>query len=379
MDFILSDEQQQLQASTRSALERLGGLNAARAIVNGSTAEEHALWDLGGSLGWWGLGVPESAGGSGGTIVEQVLVAQELGRVVSPISLVETATLACAVAGSDRTAFWSQLLASVASGEVRPACALAETNGGWEPGRSGTRLVVQGNLSILSGQKTYVSSADAASFFLVTAQTASGPAVAAVDAAAPGLTLAPQATLDLTRRMFRIDFDAVALAPERILGTGAPAEDLQEQIFRSAYVLTAAECVGVAERLLEMTVAYAQQRVQFGRPIGSFQAIKFKLADMAISLSGVRALTYVAAMHVRDYSPDGLKLARMAKGHAGGTIAAIASEALQIHGGIGMTWEHPLHLLLRRSRVLAATFGTAELHRRRIFDSFVPLTSPNSA
>jgi alkylation response protein AidB-like acyl-CoA dehydrogenase len=240
---------------------------------------------------------------------------------------------------------------------------VAEPHSPWTPEGVATTATPDGDHVLLRGTKTAVQDAGGARWLLVTARLDGEPVSYLVDRDAPGLTVRRQRVMDLTRALYEVHLDGVRVPAQRALsGGGAEVQRLLDQ----AAVLTCAESLGVAGRLLEMTVEYVKTRVQFGRPIGSFQAVKHKCATMAMLVHGSRAATYAAAMAADADLPDAGRAACAAKAFVADAVSKVGGEALQLHGGIGFTWEHDLHLYLRRGKVDEVLYGDAVVHRERL-------------
>jgi alkylation response protein AidB-like acyl-CoA dehydrogenase len=222
----------------------------------------------------------------------------------------------------------------------------------------------------LSGAKRLVSDAVDADLFLVSARTGDGPALFLVPASSPGITVAPHHTLDLTRTLAEVAFDAVSVDCEARLPVQDGAAAL-ERALQIAIVLQCGESLGVAEALMDMTVEYSKGREQFGRPIGSFQAIRHKCADMRVALDGIRTLTRYAALAVQDRFEDAAEAVHAAKSHVGEATAFMSGEALQIHGGVGFTWEYDVHLFLRRAKCNQVLWGDPAWHNERIAEQLL--------
>jgi alkylation response protein AidB-like acyl-CoA dehydrogenase len=221
----------------------------------------------------------------------------------------------------------------------------------------------------LSGVKTVVQGAGSARWLLVTALLDGAPAGFVLDTEATPVPTRRLQTLDITRRFDEVSLDGVVVDQSRLLG--GPDEAAAQRLLDEAAVLTCADAVGAGTRLLEMTVDYAKVRVQFGRAIGSFQAVKHKCANMRLWLQGSRVATYYAAMCLATDTADASIAAAVAKSFTSEAISRLAGEALQVHGGIGMTWEHDLHLFLRRVKTDEVLYGDPALHRARLCDHLV--------
>ena len=344
MDFELTEEQAALREVSRSMLAVSCPPQLVRALAAAGRDTDDKLWQQGTEMGWTGLAVPEEHDGAGQGLVELCLVAEELGRAAAPGAFCDSALIAAALARWGRP----ELARALAAGEVKAS---------WAQHGAVTGTVDGGEV-VLSGRATAVSAAATADWLAVTAATDAGRRLVLVDRAAARVE--PRRTLDETRRWYDVVLDGVR---------AAVIVDDEAEIARLAdacAVLVAADSLGVGERLLEMTVGYVKVREQFGRPLGSFQSVKHKVADMLTTLRGARAATYYAAMALDADAADAAAAASVAKAFAGEGVAALAGEALQAHGGIGFTWEHDLHLYLRRAKVNEMLYGTAAEHYERL-------------
>ncbi|MYQ35427.1 acyl-CoA dehydrogenase family protein [Streptomyces sp. SID4956] len=363
MDFELSEEQAMLRDVSRSALKSHASPEQVRAMAGDSRGDGGELWRLGGELGWTGLALPEEHGGSGQGLVELCLVAEELGRAAAPDPFLPTAVVGLAVVTSGSGELRETVLPQLAGGSAAAAWALAEPGGGWTAESVRATAVRDGQGFVIDGRKTAVQDADHATWLLVTALLDGEPVSFLVDRGTPGVTVRRQKTLDETRAFHEVRLEAVHVPETRLLGrTAAPTRRLCD----AAAVLTAGDSLGAAERLLEMTVEYAKVRKQFGRPIGSFQAIKHKCSDMLMLVRGARAAVHYAAMALDADAEDAGRAASVAKSFASEALSRVAGEALQTHGGIGFTWEHDLHLYLRRVKTNDMLHGSAAAHRERL-------------
>ena len=309
------------------------------------------LWRLlAGELGFAGLPVP-GPDGAGETFRAVAVAMEELGRAVAPIPFLGSAVLATAAALAVED---GQLLGPLATGTVTAALAVSYAT----PPAAGFPTGVSHAGGTLSGQISGVADAAAAEVLLVPAIIDREPALYAVDAAAA--TISPKLTLDLTRRLADVRLEA---APGRLLATGASAETALRRALLVGTALLASEQLGVAEQCLETTVAYVKTRYQFGRPVGSFQALKHRLADVWVSVAQARAAARYAAACVSTDDPDAAVAASLAKAYCSTAAVRAAEESVQLHGGIGFTWEHPAHLYLKRAKSTALALGTSAQHR----------------
>jgi alkylation response protein AidB-like acyl-CoA dehydrogenase len=366
MDFELSEEQRALRDVSRALLADHCTSAQVREMTGGADADAK-LWELGTGLGWTGLAVPDEHGGSGAGLVELALVAEELGRAAARGPFIATALAGLAVARHGSPELRALALPALADGSATAAWAVAESGGWLSPAASLTRAG-DGDAFVLSGRKTLAQDAGSAAWLLVSATADGEPAVVVVQREAPGVRIRRQQALDLTRNLYEVVLDAVWVpAGRRLLGGAAAVKEL----LSAAAVLTSADALGAGTRLLEMTVEHAKVRVQFGQPIGGFQAVKQKCAEMLMTTQGTRAAVYYAAMALDAATADACEAASTAKAFTSDGISRLAGEALQVHGGIGFTWEHDLHLFLRRIKADEQLYGDAAVHRERLCEFLV--------
>ncbi|MGE2734588.1 acyl-CoA dehydrogenase family protein [Mycolicibacterium vaccae] len=365
MDFELSDEQRGLVDSTRSVLVRRSSVTRARELIDAPEGFDVELWKDGADLGWPALGIPESDGGLDAQVIESALVCAELGYGLAATPFIPVAVAADALAGSDAEGK-PKLLQMISEGSLIAGWAFAEWGQPWGLSGIGTTALATDSGYRLSGSKVCVQDADAAQVLVVDALLDGAPARFVVPSDTPGVRIRRQQTLDLTRSYCDVAFDDVELEESALLLSGDSA---QQTIIRSMHlstVLVCAELVGIGQRLLAMTVDYVKERHQFGRPVGSFQAVKHKCADMRIWVQASTAATYHAALTLDAPDADADHAVSVAKAYVSEAVSRVAGEALQLHGGIGFTWEHDLHLYLRRARTDALLCGDAAFHRERL-------------
>jgi alkylation response protein AidB-like acyl-CoA dehydrogenase len=354
MNFDFTDDQQAIKRTAREFLESRYRLELVRELAGDERGFTDAQWRELAQLGWPGVIVPERDGGLGLGAVELVVIQEELGYALAPTPLlsdISAALLLVAAAGEEQRARW---LEPLAAGELRGTLAVWDEHAGWSPDHSEVEL----DGGRLTATKIAVPDAAAADFLVV---SGADGAHFVVEAGAPGLEIAPERALDTTRKLYRVRLD------------GTPAERLDSgdraAVGRAYGVIVAAiaaENVGVAQRAMEMAVAYAKDRKQFDRPIGAYQAISHRCAQMLLEVEGARSLTYGAAWAL-DHDPDGgPRAASMAKAYASDAGFRVTASALQVHGGIGFTWEHDLHFFLKRAKANAHAFGDARWHRERV-------------
>jgi alkylation response protein AidB-like acyl-CoA dehydrogenase len=353
MDFELTDEQRVLREVSRSMLATSCPPQLVRSLAESGQDVDDKLWHRGTELGWLGLAVPEEHDGAGQGLVELCLVAEELGRAVAPGPFAETALVALALTRSPSSGF-GEIVTGLVEGRLRASWA----------GQGEVAAAEQGDALVLTGRATAVQAAATADWLLVTAEPvdpSAGRRLVLIETAQA--TVTPRRTLDETRRWYDVALDGVFAGPAQlVMADEAQVRWLQD----AAAVLTAADALGAGGWLLDSTVEYVKMREQFDRPLGSFQSVKHKAADMLTTLKGATAATYYAAMALDARAPDATLATSVAKAFTTEGISTVASEALQAHGGIGFTWEHDLHLYLRRAKVDELVRGTPAEHFERI-------------
>jgi alkylation response protein AidB-like acyl-CoA dehydrogenase len=361
MYFDLTDEQQAIQQTAHDFLASRFKSERLREIAAGDSGFDEGLWKEMSELGWAGLALPEEWGGQGLGIVDLAVLFEEMGYVCAPSPLLSNtiAGLAIGAGGSDEQK--ERWLAPLAAGEQRGTPALFDAGLPVEIGKFAMAAEANGDGVLLNGEKTLVMDAASADFFLVA--TSDGHRHI-VDSAASGVTVIPEESIDPTRRLSSVRFEGVR-AEATLPGAG---EDYIP-VFLRACVALAAESTGLAQRALDMSVAYAKDRQQFGRPIGAYQAVSHRCAQMLLETENSRSAVYGAAW-AADAEPESLPLAAaMAKAYASDAGWRVPDAAIQVHGGIGFTWEHDLHFFLKRGRANSASLGDPKWHRERVADA----------
>jgi alkylation response protein AidB-like acyl-CoA dehydrogenase len=346
VDFSFSADQQLLRNSARAFLDEHCKPAHVRALWDDARGESDALWKEMAQLGWLGLALPEDAGGSALGLVETAILQEELGRAACPAPYLPTVLAAMAIDHFGGPAQKSRWLPAIASGRVRATVALLERDLAVDPAAIQTRAEERGGKVALSGIKQFVPWAHVADVVLVPARTDNALAVYVVETSAPGLSITPLKGMDPGTRLAQITLDGAAVAAEARL----PADALPFLLLRGA-VGAAAEMLGASRRCLDMAVEYAKVREQFGQPIGSFQAIRHKCAEMLLEVENSHSATYYASV---------------AKSYVNDAARKVCGEAIQVHGGIGFTWEYDLHLYFKRAKALEPLYGDAEHHRELI-------------
>jgi alkylation response protein AidB-like acyl-CoA dehydrogenase len=365
-------EQDELRDGVRAVLARECPISLVREVVEkGATPD--ALWSQMVELGWPALTVPERAGGLGMGTVELAVVVEELGRVLAPGPFVPTVTqFAPIVAEAGSREQQERFLGGIAAGELTGTLALVEESGSVEAGHVTATATPDGDGFVLEGAKETVVEASTADEIAVVARTPGtrgDNGVGAFVVSRADVRLEPIDALDSTRPLARVALDGVRIGADRALGDPGPATATEvRRAVEVAATALAVETVGAAQAIFDITLAYAKQRQQFGAPIGSFQAIKHKFADMLVALERARATSYFAALTIAEDDDRRALATSTAKAAAGDCAALLAKEGIQIHGGIGYTWEHDMHLYVRRVKSSSLLFGNAAQHRARVAD-----------
>jgi alkylation response protein AidB-like acyl-CoA dehydrogenase len=349
------DEIKQLRDSVHDFLARTLPSAAVRAAMDSGGMDLAAWRTLSESMGLTGIGIPERFGGAGYTFAELGVVLEEFGAALAPVPLLSTMVAAAAILAGERDKPRQALLPALASGQrvatvilgANLTASVAPAGGSWE----------------VSGTARHVPDAAQAGLFVVAAAVDGRPEVTllAVEAAAPGVAVRPLNGLDRTRQIAVVE---LAAAPAALLGSG---QDLLDRVRATQLAAIACEQVGAAARCLEMIVDYAKTREQFGVPIGSFQAIKHRCADMLVELEAARSIAYRARDQLAEGVTD-IATASAAASWCAEAYVHIAQETVQLHGGIGFTWEHDAHLHVRRARADQLLYGTPREHRRTLAD-----------
>ncbi len=368
MDYNLTPDQRLFRNTTREFLEKEMPLTRVRELSQVGTGFDRAWWRRAAELGWTSMLVaPERGGGSisGDGVLDLVIVAEEMGRFVSPGPLISSNVVALALSeagGHD------ELLEQVISGEKVVTWAVYEPNRGWDPESTELRGQREGHELVLSGVKDRVEAGDQADFFLVVVRLDGSLAQVVVPAGAPGLTVVEEKSLDLVRRFAEVRFDGVRVPASALVGS--PSQELIAlgRQLDVAGLLECAEMVGAVGRVFEFTVQWAHDRYTFGRPLASYQALKHRFADMRTWLEAAAASTGAAAHAVQEQRADAGELVSVAKAYVGQRATDIVQDCVQLHGGIGVTWDHDIHMYLRRVTVDRVLWGTPSEHRRRIAD-----------
>jgi alkylation response protein AidB-like acyl-CoA dehydrogenase len=354
MNFDLSDDQRAIKRTANEFLASRYKPETMRELAEGDRGFTDEQWRELAELGWPGVVIPEDDGGLGLGAVELLVIQEELGYALAPSPLFSTvsAALLLVAAGTDEQR--ERWLGRVARGEARGTVAVWDERAGWAPDRS----EIETENGTLSAIKVAVSDAASADFVIV---AGADGAHFLVQTDSPEVSITPCKPLDPTRKVFTVELDR---APAEPLAGGRGEE--VGHAYATIITALAAENVGVAQRAMEMAVAYAKDRKQFDRAIGSFQAVSHRCAQMLLEVEGARSLSYWAGWALDHEPSTAPRAASMAKAYAGDAGFRVAAAALQVHGGVGFTWEHDLHFFLKRAKANAHAFGDSRWHRDRV-------------
>ncbi len=379
MDFGFSEEQEMLRDAAREFLRGECPMTYVRQMMDDERGFSDEQWKKLSELGWTGLIVPEEFGGAGLTMVDMVVVLEEMGKMVMPGPFFASTILGGIALDLGGTPAQKQhYLPALARGEKRATLAQVEESGRWDA--PGVALTAQpdGSGYRLKGTKLFVHDAHNSDVLVVAARTGGeaeeGVTLFLVDAG-PGVVSRVLKTMDQTRKLCEVELD-VEVGPDAVLGEIGAGWGLLSRVVDRAKVGLCAEMCGGAQRVLDMSVEYAKVREQFGKPIGSFQAIQHKCADILVQVESAKSATYYAAWAVAEDVPEAHLAACMAKAYCSDAYREVAGEGIQIHGGIGFTWEHDMHLYFKRAKGSEVTFGDATWNRELVAQ--VVLDNPES-
>ncbi len=352
MQFGLSESQQILKDNARKFFAGECPIAEVRRLMEAPTAYDATLWTKMAEQGFTGITSPEEFGGLGLGKVELVLLMEEAGFALLPGPFFSTVAFAAPIFETIGTAEQKKkYLAPICAGQARSTVAVLESGASWDP----TDLQMSARDGKLTGQKLFVTDAAVADSIIVVVRNG----VFVADAKAPGITITPMSSMDITRKQYAVKFN------------NTPAEKLGElnaldRAFDISTAALVAELVGGMQRCLDLTVQYAKTRKQFGKPIGSFQAVQHQCADMYLETESSRSAAYYAAWALEENAPDAATAVSIAKMYASDAARSVGNHGIQIHGGMGFTWENDLHLYYRRAKASETMFGDATFHRERI-------------
>ncbi|MCP3993089.1 MAG: acyl-CoA/acyl-ACP dehydrogenase [Actinomycetia bacterium] len=368
MDTDATDDQQALLDVSAQFMEDTCPLTLIRDSDQRDAAFNEAYRRQGAELGWYSMLVPEGLGGgciSDNGLLDATLIAYKRGGLLQPGSFVGTNVTAHALAEAGSDELRQKVLPGLVNGDVSASWAVAGSDSQRLDSGVEAKPTDDGGLT-LSGVKIAVQDVEPSSWLLVTGQSPNGAAQALVAADAAGVVVTPLDSLDLSRRFAEVTFDGVQVPPSAVVGTPGAIDDLLDRQLAIAATLTAAEAVGAMDYEFEMTVQYAKDRIAFGRPIGSFQAVKHLLADTSLAVEIGKAVVLAAARSLGSGDDHGPQAASMAKAMVGDAAIDLAQNCFQVFGGIGYTWEHDQHLYLRRLTTDSGLYGDASWHREHL-------------
>ena len=369
MRFDLTADQRLLQSATAEFLEKSCPVSAARALHDAGQAFDRETWRRGAELGWASLIVGEELGGgsvSGQGLVDATIIAEQFGRLAAPGPFLAVNVVAAALAEASNAGDHAALIERLLAGEAIGTWACCAPDRGWDPAAGAVEAAPDGGGYRLTGIHERVEAATDADVLLVLARTPEGLAQFVVPGDAEGLSVSALTSLDLTRGFGRVEYDGVPAERSAMVGAAGEAESAVERQFQIAVVLQCAELAGVVEKVLEFTRQWMFDRFSFGRPLASYQALKHRFADMTLWSHALQAAMAAAAAAVQQRREDAAELVSVAKAYAGQRATDIVQDCVQLHGGLGVTWEHDIHVYLRRAVVDRVTWGAPWQHRRRV-------------
>ena len=359
-----------LRASAREFLAKESSPKVVRQIMESDTGYDPALWKKIADLGWTALGIPEEYGGVG-TFLDLVVVLEEAGRALLPGPFFSTMGLAVPVlleAASEPQK--KEVLSAIAKGSARATLALTEPSGRWDASSVKLSARPSGGGWQLDGVKLFVPDAEAADYTVVVGRTRGegedGITLFLVKGRPKGVTVKPLETLDMTRRWSEVRFEGVRLDSGAVMGAPDKAWPQLKRALEWSTSALCAEMIGGVQKVLETSTEYAKTRQQFGKPIGIYQAVSHKLADMLVLSESGRSATYYAAWTVDADAPDRALASSMAKAYVSDAYRKATGDGIQVHGGIGFTWEHDMHLYFKRAKSSEVTLGDATYHRELV-------------
>ena len=370
MTAVDSPEKALFTSTTQAFLQKEAPLRHVRELHAAGVSFDPAWWRRAAELGWAGLLVPEELGGgsvSGDGLADLAMVAEQLGKTVAPGPLYPVSTVLAGLVNCGEWQAHAATIESLMSGETVASWAVSEPGRGWAPHDPSVTATQTGAGYRLDGTKDRVEAAAQSSVLLVVARCGGEVRQFLVPTDAPGVRITPQQSIDLVKQYARVDFDGVVVEPSAAVATAAETAALIDRQSQIAQLLQCAEVVGIVQTVFDFTVQWALNRYTFGRPLASYQALKHGFADMKMWLEACRATTSAALADVAAGSSTADLSASIAKSYVGEMAGQIVQGCVQMHGGIGVTWEHDLHLYLRRVTLYRAMFGTPEEHNRWVY------------
>jgi alkylation response protein AidB-like acyl-CoA dehydrogenase len=375
MDFALNEEQVMFQQTTRQFLESKGDLTIPRDYMNGNKGVLEDLWNGLGNLGFMGINISENYGGLGLGALSLVPILEEMGRSVVPGPYPETVAFAVPLLetyGSEEQK--QHYLPEIAAGKCKFSLALLEEGGELSPSSIQLKAEKRGNEYVLQGTKILVPYADSANSLIVPVRTSDsvqggyGISLLLIDCQQENISIKELHSIDETRQLVNVTFNDVRVPNSQLLGPENEGWSLLEDGLNHLNAAFSSTMVGGIDRVVEMATEYAKTREQFGQPIGRFQAVKHRIVDMKLALESARSLSYYASWTVESNNPEMAEAVSMARSFISEAFIKTAGNNIQIHGGMGFTWEFDCHLFLKRARSLEHHLGSPEYHREVIAD-----------
>jgi len=366
MDFDLTKPQKLLQESARTFFSRECPAERVRELMETETAYDEGLWAAIADQGWTGLIIPEEYGGLGLGLVELAAVAEEMGRACLPGPFISTVWAAALIDRAGSEGQRAQYLEAISTGRMKATVALLESTADWNPAAVQLRAEKEPKGYRLSGRKEFVTDAATADLIVCVARSGDDLVLLPVERGSQGLTVTLTPGIDATRKLYTLDFDGVIVPTTTALEFSRRTQDALDQSMGVATVALCAEMLGGMQWALEHTVEYAKTRQQFGRPIGAYQAVQHQCADMLLMTESARSAVYYAAWAVTENDPAARLAVSMAKAYCSDAAREVGNRGIQVHGGIGFTWEHNLHLYYKRAKASEIMFGDANYHREQL-------------
>ncbi|MCI0338500.1 MAG: acyl-CoA/acyl-ACP dehydrogenase [Acidobacteria bacterium] len=374
MDFDLSKAQKLLQQSARDFFARECSLERVRELMATDTAFDEKLWRAMADQGWMGLIIPEEFGGLGLSPVDLIAVVEEMGRACLPGPFLSTlwaaALIDCAGSEGQRKHF----LEPISAGDLKATVALLEESADWNPEAVEVRAEREGKDYRLRGRKEFVTDAEVADLIICVARGNDGLVHLPVESKAQGVRIIATPGIDATRKLYAVEFDDVIIPAANALAFTTRTEVALANATDIALVALCAEMLGGMQWILETSVEYAKTRQQFGKPIGTYQAVQHQCADMLLMTESARSAVYFAAWAVAENDQSAKLGVSLAKSYCSDAVREVGNHGIQVHGGIGFTWEHSLHIYYKRAKGSEIMFGDANYHREEIAGKVIDQT-----
>ncbi|HJQ24121.1 MAG TPA: acyl-CoA dehydrogenase family protein [Blastocatellia bacterium] len=380
MDFDLNETQKLFKSSARELFAQECPPEAVRAMIENGVPYSDKLWGHLAEQGWTGLIFDEADGGMGLGYVEMAVAFEEMGRALVPGAFLSTVALAGAlIARAGNAAQRQRYLQAICEGKARATVALLEASGDWDVDATQLQAAETATGLTLNGTKRFVADAGAVDFIITAARAGSELVLAIVESGATGLSVKPMPAVDATRHLYEVTYDNVEVAAADVLARGEAARAALEHALDVATVALAAEMVGGMQWALDTTVEYAKTRKQFGKPIGQFQAIQHHCANILLLTESARSAVYYAAWQLGNATEQAPLAVSVAKAYTSDAYREVGNLGIQVHGGIGFTWDEPLHFYYKRAKASELMFGDATFHRERIARLVIDTAAPAKA